>query len=150
MRGWQGNFGDWVDYYRLDPAKTYFDDVYEEVTGSGRNYLPPVRLPCLHVTEIQGGNTQGDKGFYMNNDIRVIVAYDVYEGAGMPLSDLNTGRFEMDRLVYKQKVFQVTLINIEGQIQERPTTVSIDATQLKADELYEDQAFSQFANRPTP
>jgi hypothetical protein len=150
LRGWKGQYGDWVDYYRLDPAVTYFDDVYEEVTGNGRQYLPVVRLGCLHVALIQGGNTMGDKGFYMNDDIRALVPYDIYEGTGMSLSDLNTGTYEMDRIVYKSKVFQVNLISIAGQIQERPTMVAIDASQVKPDQLIEDTLFRQYEENPTP
>jgi hypothetical protein len=150
MRGWKKEYGDWVDYYRLDPSTTYFDPIYEEVTGTGRNYLPLVRLGCLHVKLIQGGNTMGDKGFYMNNDIRATVPYDVYEGTGMELSDLDTGNYEMDRIVYKQKVYQVTLITEGGQINERPTVVAIDASQVKPDQLIEDTLFAQYANQPTP
>lgn len=150
MRGWQGNYGDWVDYYRLDPAGTSFDPVYEEVTATGRRYLPPVRLGCLHVTLVQGGDTQGDKGFYYADDLRALVPYDMYEGTGMELADLDTGTFEQDRVVYKQKVFGVTLISIAGQIQDRPTVVAIDASQLKPDQLIEDQLWAQYADYPTP
>jgi hypothetical protein len=150
MRGYKGDYGDWVDYYRLDPAVTAFDPVYEEVTGTGRQYLPVVRLGCLHVTLVQGANTMGDKGFYYNDDLRAIVPYDVYEGSGMTMADLDTGQWEMDRIVYKQKVFQVNLIAIAGQIQERPTVVAIDASQVKPDQLIEDALFAGYANMPTP
>lgn len=144
MRGWSQGYGDYVDYYRLNQAATQFDDVYDEVTGNGRQYLPVVRLGCLHVQLIQGANDWDDKGFYMNDDIRAMVPYDVYEGTGMPVADLDTGLYEMDRIVYKQKVFKVVEIDIRGQIKERPVLVAIDATQLKPDELHEDPLFAVY------
>jgi hypothetical protein len=105
----------------------------------------------MHVTEIQGGNTQGDKGFYMNNDLRCVVPYNLYSGVGMSQSDIDTGTYEMDRIVYKTKVFEVQLISIEGQIEDRPTIVAIDATQLKADQLVEDGGiWAAYSNLPTP
>jgi len=138
MRGWKSNYGDFVDYYRLDPDATQYDDVYEEVLSGGRKYKPVIRLGCLHVSLLQGENDWDDKGFYYNDDIRALVPYEIYTGSGMPLADMDTGAYELDRIVYKQKVFRVVEINVRGQIIEHPNIVAIDATQLKPDELHED------------
>lgn len=148
MRDFQENYGDWIDYFRFDRARTSWDDVYDEVTGPGRVYQTPIRLGVQHVTMIPGPQEWDDKGGYYSNAIRVIVSYELYTRAGMPMADIDTGDYEFDRLIYKNKVYRTTNLDIEGQIQERPTIVSIDALQLKPDELVEDQQFTDFANEP--
>lgn len=150
MQGWQKSFGDWVDYYRLDRARTTWDEVYEEVTGPGRIYQTPIRLACQHVTLLPGAQQWDDKGGYYSNALRAVIAYDTYTQSGMVLADIDTGKYQFDRIVYKNKVYRVTNLDEEGQIEERETVVAIDALQMKADELVEDQQFADYANRPMP
>jgi hypothetical protein len=148
MKGWQKNFGDTLTYFPFDKASTAWDDVYEEVTGAGRAYLSPIQLSCQHVTMFAGPQEWDEQGAYQSNALRAVVSYEIFTKSGMVLADILTEKYTFDRLVYKDKVYRITQINEEGQIQERPTVVAIDANQLRSDELVEDQAFSNYANRP--
>lgn len=148
MKGWQKNYGDTLTYYPFDRARTSWDDVYDEVMGPGRIYQTPVQLDCQHVTIFPGPQEWDNAGAYQSSALRAIVSYEIFTKSGMTLADLNTERYTYDRIVYKEKVYRVTQINEEGQIQERPTVVAIDANQLRNDELVEDQVFSNYANRP--
>jgi hypothetical protein len=150
MVAWSQNYGDWVDYYRFDRDRTTWDDLYNEVTGTGRSYQNPIRLSCLHVTFLVGENEWDEKGFYMSDALRATIPYNVYTQSGMVLADINTGEYMNDRLMYKTKVYRITQINESGQIQERPTVVSIDALQLKSDEMVEDAVWLNYSERPTP
>lgn len=150
MEGWSDGYGDWIAYYRLDTSKNQYDPVYLEAINSGRAWYPALSVECLHVTHIRGANENGNYGFNYNDDVEAIISFDQYLKAGMILADVDTGRYEQDRVVYDQKAFRVQQITISGKIQERPTLVAISATQLKPWELRDDEFWSQFANEPTP
>jgi hypothetical protein len=145
MRGWRDTSGDWLDYYRFDYASTVLDTVYDEAVGQGRIYKPRVRVPVLHVTVIYGENQNTDMGFYFNNGLHIICAFDQFTGVGMDYADIQNGNYLKDRIYYKQNVYRTIQMEPSGQIQERPTMVSIDATQLKPDELVDDKIFAQWS-----
>lgn len=145
MRGWRDTFGDWLDYLHLNQDASDVDPVYDEVGIGGFVYYPPVRLPVLHVTHSQGENENGPIGFYFNDAIEAIVPFDLFIQSGMNLADIETGNFLKDRAIYRRKIFRVTSITIRGQIQERPTVVVLEATQLKPDELIDSPQLAQYS-----
>lgn len=145
MRGWQAVDGDWVSYYHFNEALSSIDDVYDEPFGDGLVWFPPVRVQALHVEHVEGSNENGDRGFYFNDDLDIIVPFDLFTQAGMTLADINTGSYLKDRVVYDRKVFRITQISIRGQMQERDIIVGISGTQLKPDELVWDQQFADWA-----
>lgn len=143
--------GDFIRYYHLNPAMSQFDDVYGEAIGPGRVYYPIVSLPCIHVTHVRGENQWGELGFYYNDSLNAVLAYKVFEESGLPFADIDTGMYENDRIIYDQKVFRITMFAVRGQIQQRDTIISIDATQMKPDELHDDPQFAQWSDTgPTP
>lgn len=150
MRGFEKNYGDVLTYFPFDRDKTSWDDVYNEVTGPGRVYKTAVQLQCQHVTLMAGPQEWDEQGAYQSNALRAICSYEMFTRSGMVLADIHTERYTFDRIVYKDKVYRVTQINEEGQIQERPTMVSIDASQLRPDELLEDLSFVNYANKRLP
>lgn len=144
MRGWQDVNGDWLSYYRYDTANTVVDPVYGESIG-GRKYEAPVRVPCLHVTHIEGPQDNAPMGAYSNDDIDATIAFDLFMQMGMTYADIETNRYLKDRIIYERKVFRVTQLAIRGQIQRRDTIVGLTATQCKPDELVDDPQFSQWS-----
>jgi hypothetical protein len=144
MRGWRDVNGDWLNYWRYDQANTVVDPVYSETIG-GRKYLQPVRVPCLHVTHMEGANNGEPYGFYVNDDLDAIIAFDLFVQMGMTYADIDTQNYLKDRVVYDRKVFRVTQLAIRGQIQQRDTIVGLTATQCKADELVDDPQFKQWS-----
>lgn len=145
MRGWQSVDGDWVNYYRFDEAHSEIHPVYDEPTGAGLQYLAPVRIEALHVDHVEGANENGDRGFYFNDDVQVVVPFDLFIQAGMSMADINTGNYLKDRVVYDRKVFRISTISIRGQMQQRDIIAGISGTQLKPDELVWDQVFADWA-----
>lgn len=145
MSGWQGVDGDWVAYYRFDEARSMMDDVYDEPTASGLVWKKPVRVEVLHVTDTRGSNEYGDRGFYSARGIDVRVMFDKFIQAGMSKLDIATENYLKDRMVYDNKVFRVQSIAVEGQMQERDVICGITGTELNADELVFDSAFSDWA-----
>jgi hypothetical protein len=142
MEGYQYAQGDWLAYYRWDPAATIMDDVYDEAVGQGLIYKPPFQLPVLHVTHIEGANEYGDAGFYYNDDLDAQIAFDKFVQAGMSMADITTGAYIKDRVLYDRKIFRVTQLAIEGQVQQRDLVVGLSATMCKPDELVNDVVFA--------
>jgi hypothetical protein len=143
--------GDFILYYHLDPAKSEFDDIYGEAINAGRVYYAPVALPCIHVTHTRGENKWGELGAYYNDSLNAILAYKAFAESGLPFADIDTGQYENDRIIYDQKVFRITTFSVRGQIQQRDTIISMDATQMKPDELHDDTQFAQWSDTgPTP
>lgn len=145
MRGWQSVDGDWVSYYRFDEAHSEIHPIYDEPTGDGLRWLAPVRVESLHVTHVEGENRTSDRGFYYNDDLDVVVPFDLFIQAGMSKADIDTGTYLKDRVVYDRKVFRIKTIAIRGQIQQRDTITGISGTQLKPDELVWDPQFADWA-----
>lgn len=145
MRGYAENNGDWITYFRYDDLSTVVDDVYDEAIGDGLIYRPPVRVQCLHVIHVEGANENSDRGFYYNDDLDAKIAFDLFIQAGMSMADIATGNYLKDRLLYDRKLFRVTQLAVEGQIQERDIIIGLSATQLKPDELVKDAAFAAWS-----
>lgn len=145
LRGWREVNGDYLDYFRYDWENTRVDDVYGEAYGDGKLYKHPVRVPCLHVTHLEGGNAGNDFGFYQNDDLDATIAFDLFIQMGMTYADIETQKYLKDRVRYERKIFRVTSLAIRGQIQRRDTIVGLTATQCKPDELVDDAQFKQWS-----
>lgn len=145
LRGYAENNGDWLWYYRFDPLSTLMDDVYDEAVSGGLKYLAPVRVQCVHITHVEGGNEDSELGFYYNDDLDATIAFDLFVQAGMTLADIATGNYIKDRVVYDRKPFAVKQLAVQGQIQERDIMIGLSATQLKPDELVNDVQFAKWS-----
>ena len=138
--------GDWLDYYHLDEENSQYDPIFDEPVGAGRVFTL-TQMPAIHVHLIYGANQYGDFGMYYNDEIAASISYRLFEQAGMTEADIRDGRYERDRVVYKEKVFRITTLNIQGQIQRREIIVGLEGSQLKPDELVGDVAFAKYAQK---
>ena len=121
-------------------------DIYDEGTEGGRKYNGPIKLSCLQVIHEEAGNEDTDIGFYYSDDLHVTLSFKTFEKAGFPHPDSDTAEYLRDRIVYDNKVFRVMKISILGQIQRRDVIVSIEATQVKGDELVNDSQFAKYSD----
>jgi hypothetical protein len=145
MKGWQSTYGDTLTYFRWDPAATVMDDVYDEAIGNGLIYTSQFQLPAQHVSHVEGGNENGEYGFYYNDDLDAQIAFDRFIQCGMSMVDIMTGNYLKDRVYYDRKIFRVTHLAVEGQIQERDIIIGMTATQMKPDELVNDVFFAEWS-----
>lgn len=145
MEGWRQTSGDWIDYYRFNAPSTIMDNIYDEAIGQGRLYMPRVRIPVLHATIVAGENQNTDMGFYFNDTLVIQCAFDQFVKTGMDYADVLQGNYLKDRIYYNQKVFRVLSMNPSGKIQQRPTMIRIEATQLKPDELVDDTQYAPWS-----
>lgn len=145
IRGWRDNWGDWLLYYRFDRSQSEMDDIYDEGIGVGRFYQEPLQLDTMHTTHIEGRNQNGQFGFYFNDELTATLSYETFILTGMTDADVSTSQYLNDRILYDNKIFRVTQIAIEGQIQRRDIIVQITATQVKPDELTNDPQFKKWS-----
>jgi len=146
FRGYTQGYGDHIEYFRFMRESSTVHDIYDEGTEGGRVYNGPIDLPCLQVIHEEAGNEDNDTGFYYNDDLHVTLGFKEYARAGFPHPDLATADYLLDRIVYDNKVFRVMKINVLGQIQRRDIVVSIEATQVKPDELVNDAQFAKYCD----
>jgi hypothetical protein len=145
LRGRQDEVGDTVTYYRFSAELSESDDIYDEGSGAGRVYLPPMPLPVLHVTREEGGNQDNPEGFYTNDEIHLTASFEQIVKVGLTALDVETDNYLRDRFVYDNRVFRVMKIAVLGQMQQRDIIVGMDATQVKPDELVNDPAFKKYS-----
>jgi len=146
LRDWQRWTGDQFYYFRFAYDQSSNDPVYGEADSpNGRVYDGPMLIPALHVLHTEGANDDGVDGFYYNDTAHITMSFDQIKRMGLDRVDLNTQNYLKDRFVYDTKVFRVTRMEVMGQIQQRDIIVSIDATQVKPDEMVNDLQFAQYA-----
>lgn len=149
-RGWQSEFGDQILYYRYWGEQSEVHDIWTEPTGVGRVWHPPHEVPVLHATHVEGRVEDRAQGLYYNDDLYVTASYDQLRKIGFTEMDLTHQSYLRDRIVYDFRVFRVTRIQVLGQIQRRDAVVSIEGTQVKPDEMLNDEGFEAFANPTFP
>lgn len=148
LYGWQHNFGDEIEYYRFLSEDSYTNTIYDEGDRVGKVYAPVLYVPCLHVTHSDGIKEQNDTGLYFNDGLYITCSFSQFTRVGLTYVDLDHQQYLNDRLVYDRKVFGVESIYVLGQIQERDIIVSIEASQVKPDELVNDSQWAAYANLP--
>lgn len=149
LRGWQRGTGDTITYFRFDYAGSVVDDVYDEAAGIGKSYIGPVNLPVLRATHAQVPNSQPrDSGLYLVDTLHCTASFDQLAKAGLTLVDLQHGQYQRDRIAYDNVLFDVEQMAVRGQIRRRDVIVTISATQVRDDELVNDQLFSGYYGDP--
>ena len=146
LRGHQGaQVGDAVLWFRFESEASVTNDVYDEGSGVGRVFRPPVPVPTLHVTHNEGSTENRDTGFYFNDDLHFTASLSQVARTGLTFADISHQSYLKDRVQYDNKLFRITNIQVLVQIQQRDLILSVEATQLKPDELVNDEQFANFA-----
>ncbi len=137
-RDLQRPVGQRVFWYRYDPTQTTVHPVYDIGDPSGgRSYKEPVALPVINAFVTQGQQLDTDRGLYMVDVLRLFVNYaDVLRE--LPGLETNPDLFIKDRVVFRDDVYQPNRINPRGQVGYDYMTLTIDLTQLKPEEMYND------------
>lgn len=148
MADWQHPNGTTIDYYHFNAANSVMNDIYDEADGTGRAYDVFPNMPVLQVIREEGRNENRPEGFYYNDTLHVTAAFDQIRRAGLSRLDVEHEKWLNDRIVYDNRVFRITNIEIRGQIRNRDLVVGIDATQVKPDELIDDAQFASFYHDP--
>lgn len=143
IRQEQENHGTTVDWYFYQGAVV--DDTYDE---GGRRWRGPVSMPVVSAVPAQGANLPSDSGMFITDTIDLRMGYRQITGRGIG-PDISTD-FEThyaDRFVFRNHVYSVTAIRIDGHFdpEARDVMVRVTGGQLRADELVNDVDFTAFA-----
>lgn len=141
-----------IDYWRFSFQTSSVNDIYNENFGAGRDYHPVVNVPAYHVRHIRGGLDNKEAGFYYNDRLLVTTSYQLFYRSGLTEADVRRRYYLKDVLYYDNSLFQIDTIDIEGQISRYGgrTIVSIEASQIKPDEMSYDQILAHYANQGSP
>lgn len=145
LRGWQSEFGDQILYYRYWGQRTEVHDIWDEAAGEGRVWHPPDTVDVLHATHVEGPVEDRSQGMYYNDTFYATASFEQLKRLGMTEMDLQYQSYTKDRIVYDFRVFRITRIQVMGQLQQRDPIVSIEGTQVKPDEMLNDEQFAHFA-----
>lgn len=143
--GWQRNVGDTILYYRYDGPNSYIHPVYDEPIETGLAWKAPINMPVIHVVHFENERDIQAEGEYSNDTATVTAAYEMLRRAGLSHLDVSTLNYLNDRFIYDDKVFKVLQISVLGQINARDVIASIEATQVKPDELVASTVFAKYA-----
>jgi hypothetical protein len=146
LRGRQDETGDTVNWYRFDREDSEVSDIYDEGYGEGLVFRGPFPVPMMHVVREEGSDQNTPEGQYWNDTIHATASFRMLERAGFTFLDLEHQNYLRDRFVYDDRVFRVTRMEVLGQIQRRDVVVSLDATELKGDELVNDKQFARWSD----
>ncbi|MFF8283338.1 hypothetical protein ACF06W_11515 [Streptomyces albus] len=145
LRGWQRATGDSFTYFRWQYDESEMHPVYDEGTGVGRRFYGRWQLPALHVNHVEAANSEPrDSGLYIVDSLHVTCGFDQLSKTGLSGVNIRHGAYQRDRIAYDNVLFAVQHVDIRGQIRRRDVIVTIDATQIRDDELVNDPDFAAY------
>lgn len=145
IRGYQNTqVYDEILYFRFSHRLSTVDPLFDEAAEGGKVFRPPVVIPTLHVNHNEGERRDGPNGFYFVDSIYITASFDQLFRHGLVFEDIRTNKYLKDRLVYDTRVFNVTNVQIEGQVRQRDMIVGIEGVQAKPDELINDPQFAGY------
>lgn len=138
-RDLQRPVGQRVYWYRYDTDNTVIHPVYD--VGSpqgGRAYKYPISLPVINAFVTQGQQYDNDRGFYTVDILRLYINFEDVQRE-LPGLPLNPDEYIKDRVVFRNGVYAPNRVNPRGQVGYDYMTLTVDLTQLKPEELYNDE-----------
>lgn len=140
----------WQDYYLDENYSTIVDDIYDvssSVTGQGRRWMLPFKMPVVMAQFVRGTNVMNERGFYVADTLRVVInAGDVARLLPSLITDSNT--HIKDRILYRGEVFVPTRVLPRGSFANRWAVVTVDCNQVNPEELVNDPQFQRYALAP--
>lgn len=137
-------------WFVFDPDRTVVDPIYDvgdQPTG-GRRWTGPYRVPVLGVRMFQGETAQNKRGFYTSDTLHAVINAGQIEKV---LRDIhsNTDIHLKDRFLYRGELWEPTRIWCRGVVKTDYTVVSLDASQVKSEQVVNDFQFLAYADPGT-
>jgi len=140
----------WQEYYLEQNKNTIMDDIYDvssSVPGQGRRWMLPFRLPVVLAQLNRGGNVMNERGFYAVDTLRLVINAGDAERMLPDMLTEEPNRFIKDRILYRGQIFTPTRVNPRGAFGYRWAVVTVDCTEVNAEELVNDPQFKQYASQ---
>ena len=154
--------GTTIDWWFYDQVNTVVDPIYDVGSYSaagGRRWTGPIVVPVVNASIFQGTTPSNDeRGFYNVDTLRITINVDVVRQGNnlvgsnsgtipqLSMLEINPDHYLLDRIVFREQVYQPIKINTLGFITDRYTVISIDCTQVNPEELVNDPQFQSYAN----
>jgi hypothetical protein len=141
----------WSAEYAAANVATFVDDIYDvssNVYGEGRRWMLPFNMPAVSAQLIRGSNEMNERGFYIVDTLRIVLNVGDVERL-VPDMLVNPDMHIKDRILYRGNVFTPTRVLPRGHFGYKWAVVTIDCTEVNADELVNDPQFQQYAQKGT-
>jgi hypothetical protein len=127
-----------VLWYRYESSLSTVDPVYD--VGSpqgGRAYRDPVTVPVINAYVTQGQQFDNDRGLYMVDILRLFINFEDVMRIFPTLLEA-PDVFIKDRVMFRGQLYVPNRVNPRGQVSYDYLTLTVDLTQLKPEETYND------------
>ena len=146
--------GSVVDWWVFDQAHLDTDptdaissiyDTSSPTPGGGLLWIPPIEMPVIMAQLVRGDSVVNERGFYVVDSFRlVLAAADVVRL--LPDLLVNPSVHIKDRIVWQNDVFTPTRVNPKGRFSTNYAVVTVDLTEVNAEELQNSSQFLDYAN----
>ena len=140
----------WVwdqEYLDANPT-TVIDDIYDvsnQTYGQGRRWKSPFKLPVIMAQALRGTNVMNERGFYVVDTLRLVVAVADFNRL-LPHLVGDPNPHIKDRTVFQGEVFVPTRVLPRGRYANFYSVVTIDCNLVNSEELVNDPQFQDYAN----
>lgn len=137
-----------LDWWVYNAEATTVDPIYD-VAGPtvGRAWLDPVPVPVLGARLTQQRSEQSQQGFYTSDMLSVVINVGQVDLIVRDLVD-NPDPHLSDRFEYKGAIWSPKQIWPRGALRGEYSVVSVQAYQVKPDEMVNDEQFAEYAAGP--
>lgn len=140
-----------VSWWVWDPEaidiETWVDPIYDtsnQTPGQGRRWSEPFKLPVIMAQQLRGTNVMNERGFYVVDTLRLVVAVADFNRLLPHLVTDPNPRIK-DRAVFQNEVFVPTRVLPRGRYANFYSVVTIDMNLLNPEELVNDPQFQEYA-----
>ena len=144
-----------VDWWTWDPnalADDYSDwvdpiyDVSNQGDGKGRRWNDPFKLPVILAQLLRGTNVMNERGFYVVDTLRLVVAVADFDRL-LPNLVSDPNPHIKDRAIFQEQVFVPTRVIPRGRYANFYSVVTIDMNRVNPEELVNYPQFLDYANQ---
>ena len=138
----------WDDEYLATHTTDVYDDTYDvsnQEAGQGRRWKNPFKMPVIMAQQIRGTNVSNERGFYVVDTLRLVVAVADVQRVLPALLD-NPNAHIKDRIVFQDEIFVPTRALPRGRYANFYSVVTLDCNQVNPEELVNDPQFQAYAN----
>lgn len=130
-----------------DNYADFVDPIYDtsnQEDGKGRRWNEPFKLPVIMGQLLRGTNVMNERGFYVVDTLRLVVAVADFNRL-LPQLVSNPNPHIKDRVVFQNEVFVPTRVLPRGKYANFYSVVTIDCNLVNAEELQNDPQFQDYA-----
>lgn len=141
----------WQEEYLTTNYTDIVDDIYDvssSVSGKGRRWMLPFKMPVVMAQFIRGTNIMNERGLYVTDTLRLVMNVGDVQRM-IPEVITNPNDQIRDRIMYRGQVFVPTRVLPRGSFGYRWAVVTIDCNQVNPEELVNDPQFQKQASPVT-